>query len=58
MNIAGKQFSGTKDNRLDSYVYLNDDKDPLYKANDDKHILSGSRSIDAIEFKLSVMFGL
>lgn len=58
MNIAGKQFSGTKDNRLDSYVYLNDDKDPLYKVNDDKHILSGSRSIDAIEFKLSVMFGL
>ncbi len=58
MNIAGKQFSGTKDNRLDSYVYLNDDKDPLYKVNDDKHILSSSRGISAMECKLSVMFGL
>ncbi|MFZ2322196.1 MAG: outer membrane beta-barrel protein [Ignavibacteriaceae bacterium] len=58
MNIAGKDFEGTKDNRLDSYIYLNDDKDPLYTVNDDKHILSDSRSISALEFKLTVMFGL
>ncbi len=58
MNIAGKEFSGTKDNRLDSYIYLNDDKDPLYAPNNDKHIISNSRSIDAIEVKLTAMFGL
>lgn len=58
MNVAGKEFSGTKDNRLDSYIYLNDDKDPLYNTNDDKHIISDSRGISALEFKLTAMFGL
>lgn len=58
MNIAGKEFSGVKDNRLDSYIYLNDDKDPLYAPNNDKHIINSSRSIDAVEVKLTAMFGL
>jgi len=58
MNIGGKQFSGIKDSRLDSYIYLNDDKDPLYSPTDDKHIISNSRSIDALEFKLTALFGL
>ncbi len=58
MNIAGKEFGGSKDSRLDSYIYLNDDKDPLYAPNDDKHIISSTRSIDAIEVKLTAMFGL
>jgi opacity protein-like surface antigen len=58
MNVFGKEFSGTKDNRLDSYIYVNDDKDPLYNANDDKHIISDSRGISALEIKLTAMFGL
>jgi opacity protein-like surface antigen len=58
MNVFGKEFSGTKDNRLDSYTYINDDKDPFYNSTDDKHIISDSRSISALEFKLTVMFGL
>jgi hypothetical protein len=58
MNLAGKEFSGTKDNRLDSYIYVNDDADPLYKLGDTKHIISNSRGISAFEFKLTAMFGL
>lgn len=58
MNVFGKEFSGTKDNRLDSYIYLNDDKDPLYSAANDKHIISDSRGISALEIKLTAMFGL
>lgn len=58
MNVTGKEFSGTKDNRLDSYIYVNDDKDPLYSSTDDKHIISDSRAISALEFKLTAMFGL
>lgn len=60
MNIAGKKFDGdiTRNQRLDSYVFLNDEKDPRYAAGNDDHIISDSRSIGAIEFKLTVLFGL
>ena len=57
MNVAGKEFSGIKDNRLDSYIYVNDKVDPLYKTGDSKHIISDSRGISALEFKLTAMFG-
>lgn len=60
MNIAGKKFDGdiTQNKRLDSYVFLNDEKDPRYAVGNDDHIISDSRSIGAIEFKLTVLFGL
>jgi len=61
MNIGGKEYSivdPTSHERLDNYTSLNDDQDPLIELGGDDHIISSSRSIDAIEFKLSVMFGL
>jgi len=60
MNMTGNEFKGdiTQDKRLDSYIYLNDDKDPQYAAGSDDHIISDSRSIGAFEFKLTAMFGL
>jgi hypothetical protein len=60
LNMTGKEFKGdiTKDQRLDSYIFLNDDKDPNYAVGDNAHIISGSRSIETLDFKLSVMFGI
>jgi len=60
MNMAGKEFKGdiTQNKRLDSYVFLNDEKDPRYAAGNNEHIISDSRSIGAIEFKLTILFGL
>lgn len=61
MNIGGKEFNvvnSTSHERLDNYTSLNDDQDPLLGLGGDDHFISSSRSIDAFEFKLSVMFGL
>jgi len=60
MNLFGKEFSAasTNPNRLDSYTSLNDDKDPLYQANDDTHIISDKRSINNLQFKVGLMIGL
>lgn len=61
MNMSGKAWEDddpTKDQRIDSYVTLNDDKDPLYKAGDDKHFISNARTINAFQVKATVMFGL
>uniref|UniRef100_A0A832G1W5 Porin opacity type domain-containing protein n=1 Tax=Ignavibacterium album TaxID=591197 RepID=A0A832G1W5_9BACT len=60
MNLFGKEFSAASTNpdRLDSYKSLNDDKDPLYQANDDTHIISDKRSINNLQFKVGLMIGL
>lgn len=61
VNIAGKEYkleTVTSHKRLDNYTSLNDDKDPLYILNSDEHFIKDSRGISALEFKLSVMFGL
>ena len=59
MNMTGNEFKGdiTQDKRLDSYIHLNDDKDPNYAAGSNDHIIADSRSIGALEFKLTAMFG-
>ncbi|HCY76404.1 MAG TPA: hypothetical protein DHV28_10825 [Ignavibacteriales bacterium] len=60
MNIAGKEYkieTLTSHERLDNYTNLNDDKDPAAGTTTD-HFISDSRGISALEFKLSVMFGL
>ncbi|MBE0538489.1 MAG: outer membrane beta-barrel protein [Ignavibacterium sp.] len=60
MNIAGKEYkieNVTSHERLDNYTSLNDDKDPAAGTTTD-HFISDSRGISALEFKLSVMFGL
>ena len=60
MNLFGKKFEvvdPTNPSRLDSYVRLNDDKDPLAGINADNFI-GGSRSISSLQAGLSVMFGI
>ena len=50
----------TKDQRLDSYLALNDDKDPLAGAGADPniHVVRQSRSINSFAVTVSLMFGL
>lgn len=59
-NLFGKQYTTnvTSHERLDAYTSLNDDKDPLFEAGDDEHIIGDSRSMDAWQFTLTAMFGL
>jgi hypothetical protein len=61
MNIAGKEYkieNATSNERLDNYTSLNDGKDPLASLNTEGHFIGSNRAINALEFKLSVMFGL
>lgn len=61
MNASGKSWEDdnpTQDQRLDSYITLNDDKDPLYKAADDKHFVSNARTINSLQIRATLMIGL
>jgi opacity protein-like surface antigen len=54
-NLFGKSFSGG-DDRIFSYTSLNDEADPQYSVDPDKHPISGSRIISAVQFNLSYLF--
>ncbi len=61
MNISGKEWNDVNpgiNQRIDSYLSLNDERDPLYSAGDDKHFISNARSIHSILFTASILFGL
>jgi len=58
MNMLGKEYVDAGDQRIDSYKNLNDDSDPDYTAGNVAHFISDSRSLDNIEIKATVMFGL
>lgn len=61
LNLFGKEFNAVDPSsvrRLDSYISLNDDKDPLYSSTSDEHIVSDKRSINNMQFKLGLMIGL
>jgi hypothetical protein len=61
MNVSGKEWNDVTpgiNQRLDSYLSLNDDPDPQYIAEDDKHFISNARSIHSILFTVSILFGL
>ena len=61
MNAFGQAWDDVnpnKDQRLDSYLSLNDNRDPQYTAGDDKHFISRERSIRSIQFTVSILFGL
>ncbi|MBM4168526.1 MAG: hypothetical protein FJ215_05150 [Ignavibacteria bacterium] len=61
MNISGKTWEDVNlkdDQRLDSYLALNDEKDPLYRAGDDKHFIGNARSINSVLLTVSILFGL
>ena len=56
-NLTGKTWEGGA-NRVDTYAFLNDDKDPLYAAGDNNHVVSEARSIQSLVLTVSVMFGI
>ena len=61
INLAGNEYkleNITSHARLDNYTSLNDSKDPLYNNNTVGHFINNDRSINALEFKLSVLFGI
>jgi opacity protein-like surface antigen len=61
INIGGKEYKIediTSHEILDSYTSLNDGRDPLYNVNSTGHFIENDRGISALEFKLSIMFGL
>lgn len=60
INMGGKEYkieTVTSHTRLDQYTNLNDAEDPS-AGNLQDHFIVDSRNMSAIEFKLSVMFGL
>lgn len=58
LNLFSKRYEGSPSGtRLDSYFFLNDDKDPNYSATDDKHPIGSSRTIATLQLQLGVMFG-
>lgn len=59
MNVSGKAFEqdASQDNREESYMFLNDEKDPLYAAGDAKHFIANSRSISTLSITVSILFG-
>jgi opacity protein-like surface antigen len=60
VNLLGKEYKSitTNPNRIDGYTSVNDDKDPLYADNDNVHFISDSRSINNIQFTLTLLFGI
>jgi len=61
MNVSGKEWNDVNpgiNQRIDSYLSLNDERDPQYSAGDDKHFISKARSIHLVLFTASILFGL
>jgi opacity protein-like surface antigen len=59
INLIGKKFEELpSDKREDSYVNLNDEQDPNYAVDPDKHPISNSRSISTFQVNLAFLFGL
>lgn len=61
MNIAGKEWNDANpgiNQRIDSYLSLNDAADPFYEWDDDKHVVSKARNIHSVLFTVSLLFGL
>ena len=57
LNLFSKRFEAPSGDRLDSYLYLNDDKDPNYAASNQNHPIGSSRTIATLQLQLGVMFG-
>jgi hypothetical protein len=61
MNAFGNKWDDVNpgtNQRLDSYLSLNDAADPQYAAGDDKHFISRERNIRSILFTATLLFGL
>jgi hypothetical protein len=61
LNVSGKEWEDVNpatNQRIDSYLALNDSPDPHYASGDDKHFLSNGRSIHSVLVTVSVLFGM
>lgn len=61
LNLSGAAWEDVNpgiDQRVDSYLSLNDRRDPFYSAGDDKHIISTDRTLDSMHFTVSILFGI
>jgi len=60
MNLVGRKWEDVdvQERRLDSYLSLNDNKDPLFAPNNQDHFIQSSRAIHTIGITASLMFGL
>lgn len=61
MNISGKSWEDVNpllDQRLDSYLALNDERDPAFLPNDDKHFIAAQRAIHSLLLTATIMFSL
>ncbi len=57
LNVLGRSFSSGSDERLNSYLSLNDDKDPVAPSDPDKHPVSSDRSINVFRLDVAFLFG-
>jgi len=61
LNPFGRTWSDpnpTREQRIDSYLALNDDKDPLYVAGNADHFVSAARSIESLSVTATLMIGI
>ncbi|MGB2869529.1 MAG: outer membrane beta-barrel protein [Bacteroidota bacterium] len=61
MNVSGREWEDVNpstDQRIDSYLSLNDAADPRYVSGDDKHFIPANRNIHSMLFTVSILFGL
>jgi len=61
MNLGGKTWTDVnpyQDKRIDSYLALNDAKDPFSPPGNDDHFVSSNRTISSLLLTASLMFGL
>ena len=60
LNAFGKKFESisTSNQRVDSYLALNDDQDPLYQAGSSNHFIGSSRTLSTFAITVTAMFGL
>ncbi|MFA5834667.1 MAG: outer membrane beta-barrel protein [Bacteroidota bacterium] len=61
MNVSGKEWNDVNpetNQRIDSYLSLNDGIDPLYATGDEKHFIGSERSITSAFITISILFGL
>ncbi len=61
MNLSGnawRDLNPTQDQRIDTYLALNDEADPAYQPADDKHVVSKARNIHSIQLGITILFGL
>jgi hypothetical protein len=61
MNLLGKSYEDvnpSQNQRIDAYLAPNDNPDPAFSPNDDKHFIGTSRSMHSFMVTASLMFGL